>query len=1380
MIYEFGSFRLDPEKRILLRTGELINLAPKVFETLVLLVQSNGRILEKDELIQALWPESFVEEGNLSQNIFTLRKFLGDDRNGNAFIQTIPRRGYRFIAAVKSIEATSASLAGQPNEPDYWGRHSPFRSLQTFQPEDAWLFFGRETETQDLLDRLDRSPVLALVGNSGSGKSSLVRAGLIPALHAGRFRQQGVAVRSWRVVVFRPSGAPFDYLAEVLPKQLAPSLNLKEQAEFIAECRSKLPLSVDSLRNAIAALANASAYQAEQTHILLVADQFEEIFTLTSSQQTRNRYIDVLLAAASFDSAVPVHLALSLRADFYANCLEHPQLSRSLQANLYNLPRMPLAKLRESIEKRLHLAGASAETGLIDSLLEDSGSEPGDLALLEHALGLLWEKRESASRTLTNRAYADIGRLRGALGRHADSVYQSVGDEKQKRLTRRIFLELIHLGEGAQDTRRRVPKSHLYSLNSAESVEPLLARLVSSRLVSTGREGDATFVEVSHEALIREWQALREWLGLNREELALERRLRQTAEEWESLGGDTGALLQGARLAQGEEWLARHPEAHLLVQQFVQASIASRAEAQERELARQKELRGQAEARAQAEKQLREQQAAATLGARRSALRLRWLSGALAALLLVAAGSAWIAHLQQLVERSHALSAQSANLLARDHSRALDLALRSWRTAKTEEAELAVARAFPELLATMRHDGPVGHVVFSPDGRLILSVSTDRTAKLWDATDNHLIATLRGHSAEVVYAGFSPDSRQIVTASYDRTARIWNASDGRWLATLSGHTDKVVQAAYSPDGKLIVTASQDHTARIWNSSDGRLLYVLQGHTDKLYGASFSPDGRHIVTTSDDFTARIWSSVDGRLETTFQGHKESVYHAEFFPDSDRVITTSWDRTARIWNRGDGRSLAVLQHSGPVNSARLSPDGQRVITASDDHTARVWRVADGRLLFTLQHDGKVQNAEFSRDGRYIVTASWDHTARVWNNADGRLLALIEGHTDVVDTAIFSPDGHRIVTASADHTLRVWSTATDLMLASLGGDSGPIAHVEFAPHGERIITVSQDETARLWNSSNGALLGPLQNSGGFRQAHFSPDGERIVTAGVDGTAQIWSASNGRLQMTLKGHTDKVEQAAYSPDGQHIVTTSWDHTGRVWNSSDGRLLATLQGHSQTIWYAAFSPDGQRIVTASDDHTARVWNAADGRLLYILQGHTGPVWRAEFSPDGRSIVTASFDHTARLWDSANGRLRATLEGHSDLVDAAQFSPDGQSIVTASWDQTSRVWSSADGHLLAVLQGHTGKVITAVFSPDGRQIVTASRDHTARVWATADYRLVVILAGHTDQVWQAMFSSDGQRIVTASLDQTARVWHVFTLDDIEAILASDSMPYPHL
>jgi hypothetical protein len=610
--------------------------------------------------------------------------------------------------------------------------------------------------------------VLVVAGNSGVGKSSLVRAGLVAALQQGRFCHQGLPIPAWHVAVFRPSAAPFDYLAEMLPCQLAPHLSLKEQVEFIADCRDKLPEGGDALRNAICALAT-SIPDSAGSHILLVVDQFEELFTLTPNQERRQKYIDGLLAASQFNSALPIHLVLVLRADFYAHCLENEPLSRCLETNLCNVPRMTHRHLRECIERRLALAAAQAEAGLIDSLLEDAGSEPGSLALLEHVLGQLWMKCGGAGCTLTNQAYVDLGGMRGALGRHADQIYVGLGDENHRKLAQRIFLELVHLGEGTEDTGRRVLKEELLNLGVAREVEDLLARLASGRLITTGAQGQRTFVEISHEALIREWPALREWLAHNREELRLERRLLRMAGEWYELKHDVSALLQGSRLTQGEEWLSRHADAPELVRGFLQASIEARAaaeqeeiEAQKQELARQSELRKQAEARAEAEKQLRQQQESATWQARRSAVHLRWFLYALAGALTIAVGTAWFAYQQQRIQKSHALAAQSAEALTRDPGKALDLAIRSWQTAKTDESYLAITKAFPQSLFTLKHDGPVMKAVFSPDGNRILSASADHSARVWSAEDGLLLATLN-HQGVVNDAAFSPDGQRIVT-----------------------------------------------------------------------------------------------------------------------------------------------------------------------------------------------------------------------------------------------------------------------------------------------------------------------------------------------------------------------------------------------------------------------------------------------------------------------------------------------------------------------------------------------------------------------------------------------------------------------------------------
>jgi len=356
--YEFGTladtFRLDVKKRRLTHNGKEITVTPKVLDVLLLLLQNSGNVLEKGRLMKALWPESFVEEGNLSQNIFVLRKILGDDRNSNRFIQTIPRRGYKFLAQVRRMDvASDENTPGRDSDHscalDYCSQPSFCRSPQIFKP-DSRLFFGGDSDTDELIGRLARFPVLVIIGNSGSGKSSLIRAGLIPALRQGHFRWEGQPICSWRVALFRPASSPFDYLAEILPGALVPELALEDQTEFIEACRNKLPTGGNSLRNAISTLVQATAPEG-QPRVLLVVDQFEEIFTLTQNDEVRKRYFDALFRASCVESAVPVHLVLVLCSDFYSNCLRYKTLSRCLETNVYNMQCMTTGQLRVNTDK---------------------------------------------------------------------------------------------------------------------------------------------------------------------------------------------------------------------------------------------------------------------------------------------------------------------------------------------------------------------------------------------------------------------------------------------------------------------------------------------------------------------------------------------------------------------------------------------------------------------------------------------------------------------------------------------------------------------------------------------------------------------------------------------------------------------------------------------------------------------------------------------------------------------------------------------------------------------------------------------------------------------------------------------------------------------
>jgi WD40 repeat protein len=535
------------------------------------------------------------------------------------------------------------------------------------------------------------------------------------------------------------------------------------------------------------------------------------------------------------------------------------------------------------------------------------------------------------------------------------------------------------------------------------------------------------------------------------------------------------------------------------------------------------------------------------------------------------------------------------------------------------------------------HLDVITSVAVSPDGQRIVTGSSDRTAKVWDAASGREVLTLKGHGDRVWSAAFSPDGQRIVTGSLDCTARVWDAASGKELLTLKGDNGPVLSVTISPDGQRIVTGSDDHRAKVWDAASGREVLTLKGHGHRVWSAAFSPDGQRIVTGSEDHTAKVWDAASGREMLTLTGHIYPVYSVAFSPDGQRIVTGSADHTAKVWNAASGRNLLTLRgHNSQVRSVAFSPDGQRIVTGGGDNMAKVWDVASDKEPLTLKgHSLLISSVAFSPDGRWIITGSADMTAKVWETASARL-PVLKGHSDEVRSVAFSPNGQRIVTGSSDMTAKVWETASGKELLTLKGHTNFIYSATFSPDGQRVVTGSWDNTAKVWDAASGKELHTLRgHSTAIYSVAFSPDGQRIVTGSGDMTAKVWDAAGGRELLTLKGHTDGITSVAFSPDGRRVVTGSWDQTAKVWDAASGKELLTLKGHSAVVRSAVFSPDGQRIVTGSEDTKVKVWDAASGRELLTLKGHSSPVYSVAFSPDGQRIVTGSGDQTAKVWEAA-------------------------------------------------------------------------------------------------------------------------------------------------
>jgi WD40 repeat protein len=563
-----------------------------------------------------------------------------------------------------------------------------------------------------------------------------------------------------------------------------------------------------------------------------------------------------------------------------------------------------------------------------------------------------------------------------------------------------------------------------------------------------------------------------------------------------------------------------------------------------------------------------------------------------------------------------------------------------------------------------------GPTPFSPDGRLIVTTIGDRRARVLRTTTGELLAELR-HDGPVFSTAFRGDGRLVTVAYPD--ARVWDLDTRRLCARL-GHVTTVSCAAFSPDGSRIVTASFDNTAAVWDAATGRSIARFR-HEDLVIHASFTPDGRHVLTASWDGTARVWDAATGQAVIPACKHNGRVVMAAAGAE-DTLLTASDDGTARLWT-WPRPFQTLVQHRDRIYHAAFSPDGQTFVTASFDGTARLWDAATGRPRWTAsQPQGRfVRRARFSRDGRWVATITEDGLARVWDAATGAAVTPDWlKHPGTLADVSFSPSGHRLLTCTNGPRARIWDAATGALQRALEHGSS-LRSAEFSPDGRRVVTTAAEGTTRLWDTETGAPLLVLHHPGHLTGASFSPDGRWLVTRS-GGAAQVWDATTGAALSGPMKHQGSIQWLGFSPDGRRLVTAGTDNRALVWEVATGQPLAPPMRHEGRLERAVFSPDGRLILTASLDGTARVWDPATGQPVTPPLRHDGPVWHGEFSPDGRRVLTASGDATARTWEiSADERppgdltlIAQTLAGR-DLRDPDKGLPVEESAFGQGWVQ---------------------------------------------------------------------------------------------------------------
>jgi WD40 repeat protein/energy-coupling factor transporter ATP-binding protein EcfA2 len=1177
---------------------------------------------------------------------------------------------------------------GTPPEKPQESGACPYRGLASFRPEDSAWFFGRERSTTALVARLDGAldtgGIVVLVGASGAGKSSLMRAGLLPAIAGGAL--EGSA--SWSAVLMSPGADPLKELVGRIPEL---DDVLERGDEGFAE----------GVRAAVAAHAGGG-------RLVVVVDQFEEAFTLCGDENRLRTFVQALHAACTGQNA-PALVVLGVRADFYGRCLDHPELAEALQDRQMVLGPMTATELREAVNRPAKAAGLQLEAGLVELVLRDLGVhggrtaayDAGALPLLSHAMLATWQRRQAGKLTISG--YRAAGGIHGAVAATAERAWADL-DAAGQIAARPLLLRLVRVGDDTRDTRRRSTRQELVDqATNAAATEDALEVLARARLVTL----DAGSVEITHEALLQAWPRLRSWIDQDRAGNLLRQRLEEDASAWAAAERDSSLLYRGARLETARQWADTAGPAGLtaLAQDFVAASTHQR---------------------------------------RRSTWGRRAAVAAVAVFALIAATAAVAAVNQRDDARFSQIVAEADRVQDTDPSLSaqLNLVARDMRPDDEDVRARLLSTQHSALATPLKgHTGAVYLTSFSPDGRTLATASYDNTARLWDISDRSrpkpIGGPLTGHKSWVSSAVFSPDGRTLATAGDDKTVRLWDVSDRsrpRPLGgPLTGDDGTIYLVAFSPDGRTLATANEHGTARLWDVADPAkpvaLGEPLRGHASAVRSVAFSPDGHTLATTGDDRTIRLWNVTDPAkaepLGQPLTGHDSTVHSVAFSPDGRTLASGSDDRTTRLWDVGDltrptPLGAPLTGHTAAVWSVVFSRDGRMLVSGSADGTARLWNVASpahatqvGQPL--AAHGNGVFAVGISPDGQTVATGSGDNVARLWSLPSTVLL----GHSAAVKSPAFSPDGRILATGGDDTTVRLWNVADPLQPSALGrpltGHTGYVHHIAFRPDGRVLATGSGDRTVRLWDITDPAEPKPLGepitlNTRYTDSVTFSPDGHLLATGNDDNSVRLWDvrdpAAPEPVGQPLLGHTGYVNQTAFSPDGHVLATASSDKTVRLWDVTDPAaakpLGAPLTGHAGDVQDLEYTPDGDTLATASTDKTVRLWDVRDPAkpkpVGGPLTGHTEAVVSVAFSADGHTLATGSADTTIRLWDVTDPARSApsgqVLTGHVDTAYSLAFSPSGQFLATASGDNAVRLWDLDPEHAAARICATTRGVLT--------------------------------------------------------------------------------------
>lgn len=1221
-----------------------------------------------------------------------------------------------FVEIVRSfdsnIQITTHTLTGVgATDLDQVDLQNPYKGLRAFQQSDSDDFYGRSDLIKRLLKRLEASGdsgnFLAIVGPSGSGKSSVIRAGLIPALRRGEIANS----KNWFYIELVPGQNPFEELEAAL---LRIAINPPE---------SLINQLMENERGVLRAIKRVLPEQ--NSTLFLLIDQFEELFTQVTDDDVRRLFLDNIINAC-LDSNNQVKIVVTLRADFYDQPLQYVEFGELMRSRTESILPLNRKEIEEAIVEPSRRIGVGLESGLTNAIVRDVYQQSGALPLLQYALTELFERREG--RFLTLKAYQDIGGTLGALAKRAETVYEEfTGD---KNAIKQMFLRLVTLGEGTEDTRRRVFMEELLSIgDKPKDMQNVIETFTRYRLLTLDHDPQtrAATVEVAHEALLRQWERLRDWLNEDRESLRLHRQLITSANEWEKSTQDNSYLLTGTRLGMFQEWTEtsqialNERESHYLL-----SSIQ-----------RQKELEKQEQERLQREAELE----------RRSRFRIRLLAIVMTFAALISAGLLVIAIDQQR-------KAEDALKIARENesqNKALVLASNARNTLFENNPVLAVALAQeavethnPVNLEVLRvvadtayapgaryrwegHEKSVSSVATSFEKQRSVSTSSDGSIVIWDNENGEILHKIQLADAILYHVDINDQGTAFVVASSDQQVYVYDLETAELLHTLKGHTGQVIKADFSSSGKYIASGGYDRVLRLWDAQSGELIREFPEQAGVILSLKISPDESFIVTGAGD-------------ETPFGTSEDKI-----------------DRLLRIYDLEAGTLIkSIIPASGYIRTVDISHDNQKIATGTWDSqsggTIRIWDVKSGEELDRFfAHTTSITAVEFNPDSSMIASGAWDNTLQIWEIERGIPVEVFTGFTNRILDIAYSQDGHYILTSHGD-------IGDDEYNPKVDNPDEPVIWywdlvnrakiLELEGHGDWIWAVDVSDDGLYIASGGGPLRKPT-----------AVEGKPAPT--MDTLIHLWDGNTGELLKTLDGHSFTVDSIEFLPDNQHLLSAGWDGQILLWDMDKDTPLKSLQTGADII-YDLVVMDDKQFLSADSNGLISLWDLESSEIIRQYIGHEGAVNGIALSPDQQILASAGNDGLVMLWDIETAEPIRQLKGHTSGVNEVAFTPDGKYLASSSWDDSIRIWDVEKGSLYQLIKGHNGNTFGLAFDKSGDILLSTSQDETVRMWNIHTGEEYYRFNGHTDWIQEIKYFPDMMRAVSVGQDNRLIIWRILS------------------